>query len=361
MDRLRVLMIGTSTQTRGGVATVERLMLEAGGARYTHLVTHSDHPLGKHVQFLLALVRCLLLPRGAYDLAHVHFAVRGSLYRKYLLTRALRWKAIPYVLHSHAPVSVLEGESRAWQARALRMLGDARGLIALSKTWQQFYGGVTRGRLPIWTLPNPVRLPPPPDRPQPARPLRLLFLGRIGERKGAFRLLAAMARLSAIAPGRVHLTMAGDGDVAAARDYCEQAGLADCAEIRSWAEEEEKCALLARSDVFVLPSLAEGQPMALIEAMAYELAVIACPVGGIPDLVTDGENGLLVPVADERALLDALLRLLSEPELRRRLAANARASVAGLSLPRYADSLATIYGQALSFSPFLPGAAGAMH
>jgi glycosyltransferase involved in cell wall biosynthesis len=347
-------MIGTSTRTRGGVATVERLMLEAGGARYTHLVTHSDHPLGKHWRFLFALVRCLLLPRAAYDLAHIHFAVRGSLYRKYLLTRVLRWKAIPYVLHSHAPVSVLEGESPAWQARALHMLRDARGLIALSKAWQQFYAGLTRERLTIWTLPNPVRLPPPPDRPAPEGAVRFLFLGRIGERKGTFRLLAAMARLQAIAPGRAHLTIAGDGDVAAARAYCERAGLAECVEIRGWAEEDETCGLLARSNVFVLPSLAEGLPMALVEAMAYELAVITCPVGGIPDLVTDGENGLLVPAGDDHALLDALLRLVDGPELRRRLAANARASVAGLSLPRYADSLAAIYRQALSADVFQP-------
>jgi len=341
-------MIGTSTRTRGGVATVERLMLDAGGARYTHLVTHTDHPLGKHWCFLLALVRCLLLPRAAYHLAHIHFAVRGSLYRKYFLTRVLRWKAIPYVLHSHAPVSVLEGVSPAWRARALCMLHGARGLIALSKAWQQFYAGLTHGRLTIWTLPNPVRLPPPPDRQAPDGAVRLLFLGRIGERKGAFRLLAAMARLQAIAPGRAHLTIAGDGEVAAARAYCERAGLADCVKIREWATEEEKCALLARSEVFVLPSLAEGQPMALVEAMAFELAVITCPVGGIPDLVTDGENGLLVPAGDDRALLDALLRLVRDPDLRRRLAANARAGMAGLSLPRYADSLATIYGQALS-------------
>jgi glycosyltransferase involved in cell wall biosynthesis len=75
--------------------------------------------------------------------------------------------------------------------------------------------------------------------------------------------------------------------------------------------------LLADSDIFVLPSLVENQPVSILEAMAHALPVVATPVGGIPEQVVDGETGMLVPPADAGALAGALERLCADPERRR--------------------------------------------
>lgn len=76
--------------------------------------------------------------------------------------------------------------------------------------------------------------------------------------------------------------------------------------------------LLAASDIFVLPSRAEGLPMSILEAMSHRLPVVCTPVGGNPELVFDGEHGRLVPVDDPSALAEALAALVSDPLLRQR-------------------------------------------
>jgi glycosyltransferase involved in cell wall biosynthesis len=81
--------------------------------------------------------------------------------------------------------------------------------------------------------------------------------------------------------------------------------------------------LLSASDFFVLPSLAEGLPLSMLEAMAQALPVVATPVGGIPEVITDGLNGRLVPVNQPETLAKVLAELIRDPALRRSLGSTA--------------------------------------
>jgi glycosyltransferase involved in cell wall biosynthesis len=96
---------------------------------------------------------------------------------------------------------------------------------------------------------------------------------------------------------------------------------------RGWVDRKNVPHILRSSEICVLPSLYEGMPNALLEAMATGLAVIATNVAGSEELIRDGENGLLVPPRDSHALESALLRLIDDEQLRLRLANAARESV----------------------------------
>lgn len=87
-------------------------------------------------------------------------------------------------------------------------------------------------------------------------------------------------------------------------------------------------ALLARADVLVLPSYTELLPMAMLEAMSHQVAVIVTPVGAIPEVISAGVTGLLVPVGDAAALANAICMLCQNPAQTVRLGRNARALVA---------------------------------
>jgi glycosyltransferase involved in cell wall biosynthesis len=86
--------------------------------------------------------------------------------------------------------------------------------------------------------------------------------------------------------------------------------------------------LLAASDFFILPSLTEGLPLSVLEAMAQSLPVIVTPVGGVPEIVVHNEHGLLVPTNDAEQLSRAISRMILEPDLRSRMGAAAHRRVA---------------------------------
>jgi glycosyltransferase involved in cell wall biosynthesis len=119
-------------------------------------------------------------------------------------------------------------------------------------------------------------------------------------------------------------TIAGNGDVNGSRARARSLGLADLIDIPGWVDAAEVEKILHQTDILVLPSFAENLPMAILEGFAHGIAVVATPVGAIPEVVDHERNGLIVPVGDVNELADALRRLIESPELRLRLGAAAR-------------------------------------
>ena len=142
-------------------------------------------------------------------------------------------------------------------------------------------------------------------------------VGRLHPQKDFAGLLQSMAAVQKhISPARLLLT--GEGEL---RDDLEtQARSLGISEIVTFAGfRSDVPEILAACDVFVLPSLWEGLPNVVLEAMALGLAVVATRVGGVPEIVIDGETGLLVPPGEPETLAEALVRLLRDPDLRSRM------------------------------------------
>jgi glycosyltransferase involved in cell wall biosynthesis len=161
------------------------------------------------------------------------------------------------------------------------------------------------------------RLALPPD----ARVI--LSVGRLSPEKGHSDLLAALRLLRRDRPQfAIKLILVGDG---IERPSLERAAAApDLASSVIFAGQSSNVwPYYSLADVFALPSHSEGSPNALLEAMAAGVPIVACKVGGVPETVEDGSSALLVPPGDPAAMANALARVLEDPALAARLAANA--------------------------------------
>lgn len=331
-ERLQALMVGTDPAGKGGVATVVSVLAREGFLarhRVRYIATHvGGTPAAKAAAMLGALAQVTLALQRGRPLLHVHSASRASFYRKSLLLAMARARGCRTIFHLHGAefqqfASREAGPALRWWIRHTLEASDV--VIALSDSWRDYLQRYAP-RATVQVVPNSVPLgqPSPPARVQAGR---ILFLGRADARKGIYDLLQAMALLAPDFPA-VRLAVGGDGDLAAVRAAAVQAGVEGRVELLGWLGAEQKAEQLAAAAVFVLPSYDEGLPMAMLEAMAAQKAVVVTPVGGIPETVDDDVNGLLVAPGDPAALAAALARLLREPETAARLAAAARATIA---------------------------------
>jgi colanic acid/amylovoran biosynthesis glycosyltransferase len=167
----------------------------------------------------------------------------------------------------------------------------------------------------------------PTERCPVSSPARILCVGRLAPEKGQSLLLNAIAALSA-AGFPSHLRLVGDGpDRTFLERRAAQLGIAAGVEFVGWVDPPKLTSLYADSDLFVLPSLAEGIPMVLMEAMAMQIPCVAPRITGIPELVGDGVEGMLYSVADLEELTAKIRALLESPELMQQIGKRARLRV----------------------------------
>ena len=181
----------------------------------------------------------------------------------------------------------------------------------------------------------------------PAGP-RLLFVGRLAAVKGLPVLFDALARLRPRHPDLV-LEIVGDGpDRTALEERAAARGLGAHVRFLGYRSQAEVAARLTATDVFVLPSFAEGVPVVLMEAMAARRPVVATRVAGVGELVEDGVSGFTVPPGDPESLADRIGLLLDDPARRAAMGAAGRAAVeAGFDIRHEAARLARILAHAL--------------
>lgn len=344
-------MVGTDLNGMGGIRAVVQGYFDGGLFELvpcTYVATHRYGPPWVKVGAALAgwsRVAVLLHTLDA-PLVHVQLASRASFWRKSVVCGLARLARRPYLLHVHGAefLQFYEQESSpAAQRLIAKVLASAALVIALSEEWRaRLLRICPRARVEVVT--NAVSLPELTQlRQLGERRPTLLFLGEVSRRKGIYELVRALARVAERVP-TVELVCGGAGAVEEIRSLAVELGVADRVVCAGWLDAQRKQAELARASVFVLPSYAEGMPMALLEAMSWGLPVVTTPVGGVPQVITDEENGLLVPSGDIEALAAAIIRLLEAPALRARLGAAARATIEErFSLQASIDRLLGIY------------------
>lgn len=259
-----------------------------------------------HAAFALALLRPDII--NAHNQTSLHYAILGK-----------RVSGARVVLTNHGQGKGSPRDPGSLEWRLTDAIVTVSGAVA---------GRMDNRRLgpKITTIHNGVEIPAP-GRPRAAIRAELglptervvgIIAARIDHLKGHDTLLRALALLRE-REMRPDLTVliAGDGAERASREaLARELGLGPD-EVRFLGFRSDVADLLAASDFFVLPSLTEGLPLSVLEAMAHRLPAVATPVGGLPELITPGCNGLLVPVNHPKALADALATLAANAPLRR--------------------------------------------
>lgn len=254
------------------------------------------------------------LGQGSYDAVLAHFAPNANVVAKLRDAGVLRGGGgLVAFLHGSDIAGAKPGELDFLFAHGDRLVAVSEALasraVALGASRERVsvvYNGVDTA----WFSPGPARAED--------GVVRLVTVARLVPVKGLEHAIDAVAKLPDGVRARVRYDIVGDGELKAPlQERIGRAGLGAVVTLRGALAPEGVREALRRSDVFVFPSVSEGLGIAAIEAMACGLPVVGSSVGGIPEVVADGETGLLVQAGDPSALGGAILKMVEDVGMRR--------------------------------------------
>ncbi len=360
----RVVMLGPLPPLTGGMATVMDNLRGsdlASRCRLTVLNNGKTTPEGRSVlvgiasqmKMLRRLISAIL--RRRVQIVHIHTCSGFTFWRDCLHAAIAGLLRSRVVWHVHGgEFSVFAGkQGRIGKAIMRIALTHASAVIALSEDWV----GRLRSIAPHagWcVVPNGIPITTDRVDPHNNKPT-FLFLGNLGERKGAQDLVRAAAIASRKGfEGQIHLAgkETEPGQIEAIEKIIAETSCQSQVRLIGVVSGEAKDRALESADCMVLPSYAEGLPMAILEAMACGLPIISTKVGAIPEVITDGVEGFLIEPGDIEALADRIVRLGQDEQLRRQMGAAGRVRVRqSYSIQAMVERLVVIYREVLGQGP----------
>ena len=371
VPRATALLLGPRLDAVGGISTHLSLLMSSRLAEKFELIHfevggegRDEGAVGRAARLIVSpfrLAAAVLRKRAA--IVHLNTALTPRAYWRdlaYLIVAKLCGARVLYQVHGGALPQVFCRGYRLLAALLRSTLRFADVIVAVSAPERDAFRGFV-GSTPVFAFPNGVdcthyaaveRKTAAPDAP-----LRLLYMGRLVREKGLYELLEALALVCSEGIA-TELIIAGSGpEELALRQLAASRGL-ERVSFPGQVHGVAKLTLLRRADVSLLPtSNCEGLPYALLESMAAGVPVIATRVGAIPQLVTDGVNGLLMEGRSAQAIAAAIRQLAGDRAALARMSEASRTTiVAGYSISRLAAELSGVYAQLCARAPSRRGA-----
>jgi glycosyltransferase involved in cell wall biosynthesis len=363
----KVLIIGSTPPPYNGMSVATELVLNALEDKFCviHLDTADRRDLSNIGRIDLQNVvlaayhgfKCLWLlllknPKIVYvPIAQDRLAfLRDSLF---LIPARLLGKKVIVHLHGGHFATFYRSASASTQRLIRYCLGKSARAIVLGTSLSGMFEGILPGER-IRIIPNGI-----PDYFDDQRGCAgnghrrtVLFLSTLMREKGTLDVIAALPSIAKRVPD-VHVIFAGEWyrleDRSTAQDAINRLGLGSHVEFVGTVSPPFKYELLSQADVFVLPSYNEGQPYAVLEAMAAGLPVISSGVGCIPETVIDGENGFILKPGSKEDFVDKLVLLLDDEPLRKKMGeASRRRFLENYRFDRFAGDIGQVFREALS-------------
>lgn len=325
----KVLVVATSRKTRGGITAVVKAHETGAQWKKYHcrwIQTHRDgNAIRKAWYFISALVEYLcLLP--FYDIVHIHVGLRTSVDRKLIFAKIAKSYKKKVIIHFHPATEKHLFDDR-FRYKIKELFSSADLLLVLSPQWirwiNQAYPG-SHFKMQVLYNPCPIVV-----RDYKIKQNNILFAGTLSDRKGYNRLLEAFAKIAAEYKDW-KVVFAGNGQIDAAKKLQSSLCISeDQVLYLGWVTGAEKERAFQEASIYCLPSWGEGFPMGVLDAWAYGIPVVTTPVGGIPDIITNGENGFVYDVNDIDKLAEYLVLLMNSRELRDKIVEQADKLVTG--------------------------------
>lgn len=311
-------MVATSRKTRGGITSVVKAHETGEQWKKYHcrwIQTHRDGPAWRKIgYFITALIEFLVLLPW-YDIVHIHVATTPSARRKRIFFELARCLGKKTILHFHPSNEKFLYEPKN-QTLYRYLFSHADLVLVLSEQWRRWIREALGLTEHIEVLFNPC---PVVKACASERKPYILFAGTVIPRKGYADVIRGFAKIAAKYPDWKVL-LAGNGELDAAKRIAKECGVEKQVEILGWVSGEEKDRVFREASVYCLASDGEGFPMGVLDAWAYGIPCVVTPVGGLPDIVVDGENVLVFPVGDIDVLSEKLSRMISDASLREDIA-----------------------------------------
>lgn len=345
MEAKNILTIGIDYRVvRGGVAAVENVY-STFYQPFNHVTTTVTNG---QVKKLLVLCKAILqflywmLFHPEIKIVHVQGSVGASFWRKAIFIYIAKFFHKKVVWHMHAGRFAVFYQQHRYAVRKVVNKSDV--IIALSEYWKEYF----KNEFPtkrVEIIKNVISAPR--VHKQQTGYFTLLFLGLLGKNKGIYDLLECIRDHKVEFQGKLKLYIGGNGEIEHVKQLIKEYGIADIVIFEGWVSGDKKIELLNKSDAYILPSYKEGLPISILEAMSYGMPIISTPVGGIPEIVSNGENGYLVEPSNKEDIYKAIISLLNDSDLRNRMGSVSLSRV-GEHLPEYVEKqLETLYDSLL--------------
>ena len=314
----RVLVVATSRKTRGGITSVVKAHETGEQWKKYHcrwIQTHRDGSAWRKLLYLFTALLEYLVLLPWYDIVHIHVATTQSARRKKIFFELAKIMHKKTIFHFHPSNEKFLYES-ANKSLYRNLFSRADLVLVLSEQWRRWIKEALGLTEHIEVLYNPC---PIVERKPELKQNEILFAGTVIPRKGYADLIRGFAMIASKHPDW-KVVIAGNGEIDKAKAIAKECGIENQVVFLGWVNGHAKDLAFQRASIYCLASDGEGFPMGVLDAWAYGIPCVVTPVGGLPDIVIDGENALVFPVGDVDILARQLERMISDNGLRNRIA-----------------------------------------
>jgi len=322
MKKNKVLIIGPNFKNKGGISRVSQKYKDNGlfDDKIQFLSSYCDGNIFDHlVEFLVCIFKLLysILTNGNLKIIHVTAATHGSFLRKSIIILLSKLFGKKTVIHIRGGgFNIFYDNNSSFTKKAISfILNQTDIVLVLSERWKEFIGNITSNKN-LKILYNPVVIRDINPESTNENIINVLFMGRIGERKGAYDIIEAAKHIK---NENIKIDLYGDGENNKFKKLIKEQNLENIISINDWITGEQVDKAYTNAAIFILPTYREGLPNSVIEAISYGLPVISTPVDGIPEIVEDEVNGFLIQPGDYKALAEKIDLLADSKELREKM------------------------------------------